>query len=346
MDPPPEDEDILVWGRRVFAFFVCSACGDAYFGGRLACAHAHDEELANSDRLCDKCSTRTGARCNNGTHANSYIWKCRFCCKVADYVCYGGVHMCADCHEMDDGHGGGVEVKECVGQGCPLGGLEEGEKHVNRKDVSGELLLKCGICATGGATRAIGGSNCVQNESGDDGLSYWLSLGARMWTVETIGNRKNFVSSFMWSVMGQVVDLGQWVDNLEMPIRVEIAASVMCRTDCPAVFRLIGREVGGRGSWDSGTIEAEAAGWAHIEGVIEEVRSRYVLVVIAGKDGRCWSGDYGSKCRDVSVRVLGGGVGQPGTSVPHGVIQRAMSEYMATCVPRMRYGHILSRFQI
>lgn len=103
---PEEGEDLMRIGRRVYAFYVCAHFESAYFGGRVDCGGGDGEgELEGGERLCDKCSPRTGRLCADGMHSASYVWKCRLCCREAEYVCYGGVHLCASCHARHDGGG-------------------------------------------------------------------------------------------------------------------------------------------------------------------------------------------------------------------------------------------------
>jgi len=54
---------------------------------------------------------------NCPTHGADYIeFKCKFCCTVALWFCWGSTHFCEPCHRVAGNNKNGV----CQGAACPL----------------------------------------------------------------------------------------------------------------------------------------------------------------------------------------------------------------------------------
>jgi len=129
----PEVEPGGEWaGRPVdyaldkFNFYRCFRCGKAYYGGQRECGAAPPGAPAGwaaEELVCPGCCVTEGGRCS--AHGADYIeWKCRFCCSVATWVCFGGVHMCTGCHDkylQRGGWGTNWQPTPCAGPAtCPL----------------------------------------------------------------------------------------------------------------------------------------------------------------------------------------------------------------------------------
>lgn len=72
----------------------------AYYGGEARCEAEVDNSDYNPEELiCGGCSDISGARVcpKHGTDFLEY--KCRYCCSVAVYFCFGTTHFCNACHE-------------------------------------------------------------------------------------------------------------------------------------------------------------------------------------------------------------------------------------------------------
>lgn len=318
---PEDGEDLMQYGRRVYAFYVCAQCKRVYFGGNVNCGGEDGEaELEGEERLCIECSPRSGRLCADGRHSASYVWKCRLCCREAKFVCYGGVHLCEGCHMRQEGGGeerlARLTGQECLGAGrCALGGLAPGERHLNGIGVECELLLGCMVCESGGGglgREERGSPNMVRNASGEEGLQGWVRLSRMSWQVERselpLRAGVNFVSGYAWCVMAQVVDLGRFVRDPGQAL-VEVSARYMARSDCPSVFQMKVDLLDGRGTevagWDSEVQHAPPGGWEKVRYVFEPTeRARLAVVVISGRDERFWAGEYGAKVAEISVRVL------------------------------------------
>ena len=84
------------YALKLYAFYECFKCKDPYFGGMHNCEHEMleieqngEEEKQNVEKeklTCNKChDVRT---CS--THNTDFIeWKCRFCCTMARWFCFG-----------------------------------------------------------------------------------------------------------------------------------------------------------------------------------------------------------------------------------------------------------------
>ena len=79
------------------------------------------------------------------THGDEAIeFKCRFCCSVALWFCFGTTHFCEPCHKI----AGSAKAKPCVGGGkCPLG--------IDHPANGTEYALGCGLCRHGAIIEPI-----------------------------------------------------------------------------------------------------------------------------------------------------------------------------------------------
>jgi len=82
----------------LFSFFKCFHCGQPYFGGRRQCENQVDSTTFDPRELvCAGCSG--AAKCS--VHGQDFIhFKCRFCCSIASWFCFGRVHYCEKCHSV------------------------------------------------------------------------------------------------------------------------------------------------------------------------------------------------------------------------------------------------------
>ena len=117
-------EDIQAAMRR-YNFYLCVKCDRPYFGGVAACgaveeasagaaggagdangAHANQPRrgMGGSDEvlMCGSCSAKASgmAAASCARHGEQYIeFKCRFCCSIATFFCFGHTHFCEKCHK-------------------------------------------------------------------------------------------------------------------------------------------------------------------------------------------------------------------------------------------------------
>ncbi|KAL3146116.1 hypothetical protein ABBQ38_015464 [Trebouxia sp. C0009 RCD-2024] len=133
-------------------FFECHTCSRPYYGGQRQCgadgAPNEGGHAANvGDRkelICGACSAHeAGSKCQQ--HGVEFIeWKCRYCCGIASFFCFGTTHMCTACHEEWQLKPGCKKASRhlCSPVTCPL--------HVLHPDHGLEHCLGCAICRTHG----------------------------------------------------------------------------------------------------------------------------------------------------------------------------------------------------
>ncbi|KAG8222416.1 hypothetical protein J437_LFUL004875 [Ladona fulva] len=137
-----------------YAYYVCYKCKKAYYGGEARCdleAGGGDggEDYDPAELVCGGCSDVSRAQMcpKHGTDFLEY--KCRYCCSVAVFFCFGTTHFCNACH--DDFQRvtniprhelphcpAGPKAKQLDGEECPL--------HVAHPPTGEEFALGCGVC--------------------------------------------------------------------------------------------------------------------------------------------------------------------------------------------------------
>ncbi|XP_042905926.1 E3 ubiquitin-protein ligase MYCBP2-like [Parasteatoda tepidariorum] len=134
-----------------YAYYVCFKCKKAYYGGEARCdaeAGAGDD-YDPTELVCGGCSDVSRAQMcpKHGTDFLEY--KCRYCCSVAVFFCFGTTHFCNACHDdfqrvtnipkTELPHcPAGPKAKQLEGEECPL--------HVKHPPTGEEFALGCGVC--------------------------------------------------------------------------------------------------------------------------------------------------------------------------------------------------------
>jgi len=143
--------DPVAFALERYAYYVCFKCGKAYYGGEAQCdADAGLGDDYNPEELvCGGCSDVSRAQmCLK--HGTDYLeYKCRYCCSVAVFFCFGNTHFCNACH--DDFQRVANVPKSSLPQ-CPVGPKlrqldgDECPLHVKHPPTGEEFALGCGIC--------------------------------------------------------------------------------------------------------------------------------------------------------------------------------------------------------
>ena len=139
-----------------FNYYLCETCETPYFGGDRACHRGGVERGDDRERgqvpaagpeahrlVCGSCSvTSRGKECKKGHGAEEMEYKCRYCCDVAVWFCFGTTHFCDACHtkwvtaspdwETDP------PMKTCTRKTCPL--------RVEHPEHGQEFCLGCAVC--------------------------------------------------------------------------------------------------------------------------------------------------------------------------------------------------------
>ena len=81
-----------------YAYYLCYKCSNPYYGGEAQCAAAGGaKNFDPSELLCPSCSPIRVEDCPK--HGKDFIeFKCRFCCSIAVWFCFGTTHFCEPCH--------------------------------------------------------------------------------------------------------------------------------------------------------------------------------------------------------------------------------------------------------
>ncbi|BET00252.1 RING [Nesidiocoris tenuis] len=142
--------DPAAYAMDRYAYYVCFKCKKAYYGGEARC----DLELGSTDfdpaeLVCGACSDVSRAQMCPKHAADFLEYKCRYCCSVAVFFCFGSTHFCNACH--DDFQRvtnipkselpacpAGPKAKQLEGDECPL--------HVKHPPTGEEFALGCGVC--------------------------------------------------------------------------------------------------------------------------------------------------------------------------------------------------------
>jgi len=73
-----------------FAYYNCFKCRKFYFGGRRDCEqNAAAEVRPDEEFVCYDCADLKSIKCKNPEHSEYQVWKCRFCCNLASWFCFG-----------------------------------------------------------------------------------------------------------------------------------------------------------------------------------------------------------------------------------------------------------------
>ncbi|XP_023247966.1 E3 ubiquitin-protein ligase highwire [Copidosoma floridanum] len=142
--------DPAVYAMDRYAYYMCYKCQKAYYGGEVRCdIQQGDESFDPAELVCGGCSDVARAQMcpKHGTDFLEY--KCRYCCSVAIFFCFGTTHFCKPCH--DDFQRvthipknelpscpAGPRAKQLGGEECPL--------YVKHPPTGEEFALGCGIC--------------------------------------------------------------------------------------------------------------------------------------------------------------------------------------------------------
>jgi len=97
-----DEQSLLDYAMKRYAFYFCNICKKPYHGGLANCRDIA-QGLNASDFVCSPCSGIGQEKCK--IHGKDYmVYKCKFCCSVATYFCWGNTHFCVECHKKQENH--------------------------------------------------------------------------------------------------------------------------------------------------------------------------------------------------------------------------------------------------
>jgi Ring finger domain len=129
------------------SYYQCFKCKLPYFGGLKSCENLNEQkEYKPEELVCGKCSAGDikGGAVDCPKHGTDFIeFKCRFCCSLAQWFCWGTTHFCEPCHKKQaDGDyltkKAKKDLPKCPGAACPLK-----VKHLPNGE---EYSLGCAVC--------------------------------------------------------------------------------------------------------------------------------------------------------------------------------------------------------
>ena len=135
------------------SYYMCYICKKPYFAGRRECGN--DPNMNNDDPnknynpkdcVCGKDANLSGVAgiTNCPKHGKDFIeYKCKFCCKIASWFCWGTTHFCEDCHKRQCNNDyvskyPKDKLPKCNKATCEVGG--------NHPPNGEEYALGCSIC--------------------------------------------------------------------------------------------------------------------------------------------------------------------------------------------------------
>eukprot|EP01065_Artemidia_motanka_P006879 TRINITY_DN13368_c0_g1_i1.p1 TRINITY_DN13368_c0_g1~~TRINITY_DN13368_c0_g1_i1.p1 ORF type:complete len:659 (+),score=186.94 TRINITY_DN13368_c0_g1_i1:93-2069(+) len=143
----PHYNDPAGYAAHVLCYYQCYVCERPYFGGLHRCEMAQDdhEQFNPSELVCATCVPfRDLKSCH--LHGTDFIeFKCKFCCSIAQWFCWGTTHFCASCHRLQE-RGDFVtkkkpaELPQCGNkESCPL-------RIDHPPNGTTEFALGCALC--------------------------------------------------------------------------------------------------------------------------------------------------------------------------------------------------------
>lgn len=146
------DNDLATYAMHRLAYYMCHKCQSPYFGVDARRCGAGNADFKPEELVCGGCVPLAGGVSKCKKHGTDYLeWKCRFCCSVAVFFCFGTTHFCDTCHDNYSkmqrlqreeklpcfpAAPNGVQLK--AGTPCPLGILHPAPGE--------EFPLGCGLC--------------------------------------------------------------------------------------------------------------------------------------------------------------------------------------------------------
>ena len=147
-------QDPSAYAMERYAYYVCFKCNKAYYSGEARCAGGAaggaGDALDPAELICGGCSDVARVQKCPKHNTDFLEYKCRYCCLVAIFFCFGNTHFCNACHDdvqrvtnmakSELPHRpAGPKCTQLEGDECPL--------HVQHPPTGEEFALGCGVCS-------------------------------------------------------------------------------------------------------------------------------------------------------------------------------------------------------
>ena len=141
------------FAMKRLSYYLCYVCKKPYFAGRRECGN--DPNMNNDDPnknydpkdcVCGKDANLSGVagKTNCAKHGKDFIeYKCKFCCKIASWFCWGTTHFCEDCHKRQCNNDYVSKYPKDKLPRCNRATCEVGGNHPPNGE---EYALGCSIC--------------------------------------------------------------------------------------------------------------------------------------------------------------------------------------------------------
>ncbi|XP_060598858.1 E3 ubiquitin-protein ligase MYCBP2-like [Ruditapes philippinarum] len=132
-----------------YCYYTCFKCNRPFFGGAAQCEDgAGDVNLKPEELICSACSGVQGVQ-NCNIHGTDFIeYKCRYCCTVAVFYCFGNTHFCNECHNDNIRVAGmGDNLPKCPAGPCGKQLTEDCPLGIEHAPNGTEFCLGCGLCS-------------------------------------------------------------------------------------------------------------------------------------------------------------------------------------------------------
>lgn len=138
------------YAYAIYSYYQCFKCKKPYFGGLKSCEDLMQEdnkqgEFKWEELVCANCSDVGITLETCPKHGKDFIeFKCKFCCSVAQWFCWGTTHFCDPCHrkQCSGDHLSKKkpsELPQCKGKAtCPL--------KIDHPANGTEFSLGCSLC--------------------------------------------------------------------------------------------------------------------------------------------------------------------------------------------------------
>ena len=142
-------QDLQKWAIFKLAYYQCYQCKVPYFGGMKDCiaAQQQSQEFKPEELVCGKCSSELLGLGNTNckVHGQTFIeFKCKFCCSVSQWFCWGTTHFCDKCHTLQCK---GVYISRKPRSELPrCAGPEQCNLKIAHPPNGEEFSLGCSIC--------------------------------------------------------------------------------------------------------------------------------------------------------------------------------------------------------
>jgi hypothetical protein len=145
----------LEYALHKISYYMCYECKKPYFAGLRECRGGPNDidnnnpnrEYNPKDLICGAHANIAGVagKTNCEKHGKDFIeYKCKFCCNIASWFCWGTTHFCEDCHARQCK---GDYVSKYTKDKLPkCSGIDKCYLKVKHPDNGEEFALGCSVC--------------------------------------------------------------------------------------------------------------------------------------------------------------------------------------------------------